>query len=431
MRRVALLVFVSLAGAIAPLSAQDAPAAAKASPYVSVIGTVNKVDADGKVLTVKPDKGDETTVKFDERTSFMTIPAGETDLKKATPSDAKALSAGDRVVARVLTADPTGKAARTIYITKQADLAQRQQDTQEKWKNATSGLVTSIDPGAKQIKFNVKAGPAMKEVALDISGKVDFQRYNADSGKYEPSSPDLIKTGDQLRVLGQKNPDMTQIKAESVGFGSFRTIGMQVKTIDAAAHLITGTETASKKTVVIALRPETSLKKFTDVAALAVARQLNPSYQQAGGGRGGRGGSPQSEAAGGAPGGAQGGVPQSNNMPPVGPQAGGGAPGGGRGGFPGGGAGGPGGGMGRMGGGRGGMDINRIIEQQPATTLAELKAGDALIVTGATGSDPGKLTAIGLLAGVEPILRAAPSNGADPLAGSWSMGGDSGGGGGN
>jgi hypothetical protein len=34
--------------------------------------------------------------------------------------------------------------------------------------------------------------------------------------------------------------------------------------------------------------------------------------------------------------------------------------------------------------------------------------------------------AIALVAGVEPILRAAPSSGADPLAGSWNMGGGGG-----
>ena len=72
------------------------------------------------------------------------------------------------------------------------------------------------------------------------------------------------------------------------------------------------------------------------------------------------------------------------------------------------------------------MDIGKIIEQQPAITLAELKAGDAIIVTGATGNDPAKLTATALVAGVEQILRAAPSNGADPLAGSWNMGGGGG-----
>jgi len=415
MRRVVFLVFVSLAGAIAPLSAQDTAAAAKGSPYVSVLGTIEKVDTAGKVLTVKPDKGDPTTVKFDERTSFLTLPAGETDTKKATASDAKDAAAGDRVVARVLTADPTGKAARTIYITKQAALAERRQRTQEEWKTASAGLISSIDPAAKQIKFNHKVGPTSKEVTLDIAGKVEFQRYNQDSGKYEPSTLDAMKVGDQIRVLGQKNADGSQIKAESVGFGSFKTIGVQISKIDAASNTISGTETGSKKPIVIAMRPETTLQKFTDPAALMVARQLNPSYQQAG--RGGRGfGGP---GGGGAPGGA----PPQSNMPPVGASSEG-AAGGGRGGF-------QGGGMAARGGGRGGFDISKIIEQQPKISLAELKAGDGLIVTGATGVDPAKLTAIAIIAGVEPILRAAPSNGADPLAGSWNMGGGGGGGEGN
>jgi hypothetical protein len=415
MRRVVFLVLVSLAGSIGSLSAQNAAAAAKASPYVSVLGTVEKVDAAGKMLTVKPDKGDPTTVKFDERTSFLTIPAGDTDTKKATPSEAKDVAAGDRVIARVLTADPTGKPARTVYVTKQADLAQLKQRTQEEWKTATSGLITSIDPAAKQVKFNLKAGSTTKEVTVDISGKVEYQRFNPESGKYELSTLEPMKVGDQIRILGEKNADVTQIKAEAIGFGSFKTIGVQISKIDAATNTITGTETGSKKPVSIVLRPETTLRKFSDMAAQMVARQLNPSYQQAGG-RAGRG------FGGGAQGGAPGGAPQ-GNMPPLGAQGGSGAPpqAGGRagGGMP--------GGMGGRGAGRGGMDINRIIEQQPTITLAELKAGDGLIVTGATANDPAKLTAIALLAGVEPILRAAPSNGADPLAGSWNMGGGGGG----
>jgi len=77
------------------------------------------------------------------------------------------------------------------------------------------------------------------------------------------------------------------------------------------------------------------------------------------------------------------------------------------------------------------MDIGSIIEQQPTIQLSELKAGDALIVTGAIGVDSAKLIATALIAGVEPILRAAPSNGADPLAGAWSVGGGGGGGDGN
>jgi hypothetical protein len=415
MRRAVFSTFVTLLGATyAQLSAQDAAATAKASPYISVAGTVTKSDIAGKVLSVRPDKGTEadpkeTTVKFDERTSFMRIPAGETDVKKATPSEAKEIESGDKIIARVLTADPTGKAARTIIFTKQSDIALRRQKTQEEWKNATNGTVTTIDTAGKQIKFNVKVPgtPAPKEVVLDVTGKVDYQRYNPDSGIYEAGKIDQIKVGDQMRVLGQKNADMTSIKADALGFGSFKTIGVQVKTIDLATNLITGTEIATKKPVTIVLRADTYIRKFSEMAAMMVARQLNPTFQQTGG-RGGMGAGMGAGMPGGMPGtGGRGGDP-----------AAGGAPGG-----PGGRAGGR--------GGRGGMDVGSIIEQQPTITLAELKPGDSVIVTGAIGNDPAKLTANALVAGVEIILRAAPAGGADPLAGSWNMGGEGGGGGGN
>ncbi len=400
MRIVVASALLSLLGAAA--FAQDAAQSAAKSPYMSVIGTVESVDTSGKVVTVKPDKGDNTTVKFDDKTAVMRVAAGETDMKKAVAATAADIAAGDRIIARVFTADPTGKPARTFYVTKQAEVAQRLQASAEEWKNATTGLVTAIDSGSHQIKMNSKVpgSQAPKEIAVDISGKIDYRHYNPDSGAYEASTLTAIAVGDQLRVLGEKNADSTEIKAQRIGSGSFKTIGVQVKSIDPATRTILGTETASKKPVTIVLRTDTSLKKFNDMAAMMVARQLNPSYQGMGGGRGGRGG-------GGAPG-AGGEAPASAGRDA---QAG------------------P-GGRGPGGGGRGGrgMDMNRIIEQQPSIELADLRPGDAVIVTGATGNDPAKITATALIAGVEQILRAAPASGADPLAGSWNM--DVGGGGG-
>ena len=207
------------------------------------------------MLTVKPDKGDETTVKFDERTSFMTIAAGETDMKKAAEAKATDVAAGDRVIARVQTADPTGKPARTIYITKQADLARRNQDTQAQWKNATKGLATAVDPNAKTVTITSKVGPTSREVSLDVSGKVDFRRYNPESGQYEPGTLAGIRTGDQILVLGQKSADGASVKADAIGFGSFKTIGVLIKSIDTAGNTITGTETASKKPITICSDP--------------------------------------------------------------------------------------------------------------------------------------------------------------------------------
>jgi len=392
---VCFIALASLAPVTVPAFAQDA--APKASPYVSVLGTVEKVDAAGKAITVKPDKTDATTVKFSDLTTFQKMPAGETDTKKATPATPADVAVGDRVIARVLTADPTGKPASRILIEKQAELAQRRDKTQEEWKTATSGTVTAVDPGVIKITAKVAGSPAPKEIAIDVAGRVEYTHYNPENGKYEPGALTDVKVGNQVRVLGAKNADSTEIKATDLGTGLFKTIGLQIKTIDAASNSITGTETGSKTMVTIALRADTSLKKFNDMSAMMVARQLNPTYQQAGG-RGQRGGG-GGEGAG---------------------------AGGGRGGGGDAAAGGAGGGRG-MGGGRGrNMDIGKIIEQQPEIQISELKAGDAIIVTGAIAKDPAKLYAIALVAGVEQILRAAPNNGADPLAGSWNMGGGGG-----
>ncbi|HYX41196.1 MAG TPA: hypothetical protein VE821_05845, partial [Pyrinomonadaceae bacterium] len=62
------------------------------------------------------------------------------------------------------------------------------------------------------------------------------------------------------------------------------------------------------------------------------------------------------------------------------------------------------GGMGarRMGGG--GFDMQALLERLPATTIAELKPGDVLIVSSTTGADPTRLTAINVLAGADALL---------------------------
>ena len=388
MRIVALASLISLMTAgVFPALAQDA-AAAKAPPrFVSVIGTVDKVDAAEKVFGVKTDKGEATTVKFDEKTAFQRLPVGETDVKKATKINSGDVGAGDRILARVHTEDPTGQPALTFYVTKQADIAQRQQKTREEWQTqSVAGAVKAIDAAAKQITISVRgaAGPP-RDVTLDAAGNVDYMRFSADTLKYEPSALAAIQVGDQVRVLGQKNADVTEIKLEAAISGAFKTVPVQIKSIDAGAGTITATDLASKKPILISVKPETTMKKLDDQTALLMARRLNPSFQ---GGRGGRGGG--------------------GDAAPVAAGPDGAAPGGGRGGR----------------GGRGGAaaDPSRLLEQQPSIQLADLKPGDPIVVTGPAVNDMSKLTAMTLIAGVEPILRAAPQNGPDPLGGNWNFG---------
>ncbi len=382
--------------AVLPAVAQDAQPARPR--YVSLIGTVEKVDASGKVLSIKPDKTDATAVKFDDKTQFLRLPAGVTDTKQATRATSSDVSVGDRVIAR-LRAGEEGQPAVFLYFEKNKELAQRKEKTAEEWKkDGVAGVATSVDPEAKKIVISVRSGGPPRDVTLDVSGNVDATRFSAETGKNEPSTVASIRPGDQVTVIGEKNADVTAIKVEAITSGFYKTLPVQIKSIDTATGQIQATDLASKKPITITVNSDTSLKKLDDATALQLARRLNPTFQAEGRGRGRGGyGAAAPPDAGGAPGA--------------------GAPGGfqGRG--------------GRGGGGRG-IDLGRIIDQQPSITLADLKAGEPIVVAGAATDDLSKLRALKLISGVDPILRAAPQNGPDPLGGNWNLGGGEGGGGG-
>jgi hypothetical protein len=76
-----------------------------------------------------------------------------------------------------------------------------------------------------------------------------------------------------------------------------------------------------------------------------------------------------------------------------------------------------------------GGDMQQMLEHMPAIKLEDLKAGDAIIVSSTEGTDPGQVTAITLVAGVEPILTAAPGGSQRArMLGSWNLDMDMGGG---
>ena len=124
-----------------------------------------------------------------------------------------------------------------------------------------------------------------------------------------------------------------------------------------------------------------TLKKFPEEMATRMA-----AFGAGGGQAGAGGGRPMG----------QGGRQQGRPM--GGPPAGGGQ------GRPGGGA--PGAGMGmRPGGSAGGVDD--MFDRFPSITIADLKPGDMIAVSSTKGGDMTRITAIKLLSGVEPFVRAA------------------------
>src|SRR4029077_1278920 len=86
------------------------------------------------------------------------------------------------------------------------------------------------------------------------------------------------------------------------------------------------------------------------------------------------------------------------------------------------GPGGPGpGGRGFGGGGGGGGDLQQVLDRSPQLSLAELKKGDALIISSSKASDGSAIMAMSLVAGVEPFLAAAPRTAGQVNLGSWNL----------
>lgn len=73
--------------------------------------------------------------------------------------------------------------------------------------------------------------------------------------------------------------------------------------------------------------------------------------------------------------------------------------------------------------------FNQMLERTPPLELSSLKAGQALIVVSTEGTKPGEVTAIDVLAGVEPILQAQPKGSQNVRLGPWNMSTSGGGGG--
>jgi hypothetical protein len=385
------------------LAAQTPPPAAPAkSTYVSTIGEVLSIDAAAKQIKVKTDKGEEVAIPLHDQTSYLRMPPGEKQLTKATRIELKDISVGDRVLARTRPTDGGGMSpAASIIVMTKSDLAEFHEKSRAEWeKRGTVGTVTALDPATKAITISVPSGLTpkdVKSVTVEPTEKVAYRRYAPGSAKFQDAVAgtfDQIKVGDKIRVLGDKNEDGSKITAEEVVTGTFRNLAVTVTSIDAAANSIVAKDLASKKPITVKINSDTSLKRLPERLSMMLARMQNGGAAAGPGGAGGEGGGRPAGAGGGGPGGQGGGAP--------------GGPGGG-------GPGGPGGGM------RGGS-LPQMIERLPQIGLADLKAGDALVISAVAGNDASEVTAITAIAGVEPILTAPSKGGGSAISGNWNFG---------
>jgi len=350
------------------------------------VGTIKAIS--GNTITMATDAGAEFTVQVEEATRMARVEPGQTDLKGATAMHLSDLQVGDRILARGPLNGKTIEAA-VIIAMKHADVAAKQEQERLDWqKRGIGGLVSAVDPTSGTITITAGQGTTKKSVAIHTTNATVFRRYAPDSVKFDeakPSSLGQVRVGDQLRARGNKNADGTEFAAEEVVSGSFRNIAGTISSVDPGAGTVTVSDLLTKKPVVVKITADSQVRKLPERMAQFIAIRLK------GGGSGAAGNGSAAQ------GGQGSGAPREGEAQAGGQRVGGGRPG-------------------------GSPDFQQILSRMPAATITDLQKGDAVMIVSTESGDSGAVTAITLLSGVDPILRASP-NGQAMMLTPWSLGG--------
>jgi hypothetical protein len=250
------------------------------------------------------------------------------------------------------------------------------------------GLVKSVNAGTGIIEVTSGAGVTQKTITLHTTPTTILRRYAPNSVSFDQAKPapiETIQVGDQLRARGTKNADGTDVAAVEVVSGSFRNISGVISSINAEAGTISLKDLITKHEVTVHVGPDAQMRKLPENMAKVLASMTKPAGEAGAGGYGGG-------AAATPPGGAR---------PSYGGQNGG-----------------QGGAGGDAGGGRRGGDLQQMLNRAPAIHLNDLQKGDAVMLVSTEGTS--EVTAITLLAGVEPLLQA-PASTQNMLLSNWNM----------
>lgn len=396
-----LFLFLGISGSLQAQTPAATPAAASGMADIGIKanlagGEVTAVSsADNKIILQTKDGAID--VMLVAATTFKRIPPENPKLSAAVDAAVSDIGVGDKVlVTGAVSGDKKSIPAKTVYLMTKADISKKLTAEQNAWRTrGITGRVVSLNPNTQEFTIASRGLAGEQNIIIKPKSGVKYQRYAPNSVKFDDAKTSAfteLRIGDQIRALGDKSTDGASFDAERVLSGAFKTVGGTITAIDAAKNEITIKELQTNKIVTIALNSTSTLKKFPAEMANMMAMRM----------MGGAGGGMQPPGAGGAPG--QGGGNMVVMRPPAGtnpPTTGEGAAQGQN--RP---AGAPGGnpqtfGM-RGGGAR--ADIEDLFERFPATSLTELKVGDAIAVS-SSSDNPARLTAIKLISGVEPFFK--------------------------
>ena len=341
------------------LRAQAGSATQASSQSGRSIGLVVAIDATTKRITLKTDAGSEIGIEFQDATRFLRVAPGSQDLSGAIRITLSDVSAGDRILVRGRSSDEANSfVADTIIVMSKADLTKKHEAERADWeKRGIGGVITAVDPASREVTIRVGDLKSSKSVVLQLPSGVKLRRY----------SPDSIRFSDARAIRLEDLRIGDQVKARGTRSNDGTRFNVE--------ELVSGSFRDFAATIV-SVDAQRGTMQVMDLAAknrvearvlpASLLRRLSPAIVQILTGR---------------IAGTSGGSKESNN----------------------------------------GRDLQSMLEASPPLSLAELKVGDAVVISGTNSDDAGKLTAITVLAGVEPLLKPSSRGARAPDIGSWNL----------
>lgn len=386
---ITVAVFLSLCGA--PLTGIALPAGsmqATAAAPTRVLGTVTVV---GKAsLTVKPASGNPVTVTIDNSTRILRLEPGQKSLSDAKPIQLTDISAGDRALISATAGENNTLTANLVVAMKESDIAARRRAEEEDWqRNGVGGIVKSVNPAGNSILL----ASTGRDITIKVPSAISIRKYADNSVAYkntQPSTLSAIKPGDQLRAKGPHSADGSIVTANAIVFGDFQNIAGLVTKVDATAKTLTVNDLATHKPVTLSVDANSTLRQLPQRVAEFVAMRLHAMKDAA-------------KASGSK-------HPEANHSEHPKPN------------YPGAQHKGP--------GQSSANDFSRVLDRATPIQLSNLHKGDAVMVVASKGSNLQPGTALTLLSGVAPMLRASRKGSQSLFSSSWSLGGGQASGGG-
>ncbi|TAM80907.1 MAG: hypothetical protein EPN47_13560 [Acidobacteria bacterium] len=348
-------------------------------------------------LTMRTDSGPNLSVSLPEDVSVLQVPPGAKSLKEATKIPVSDIHLGDRVlIIGPVSEDQKSVNAKSVLVMSKAALETAQEVERLQWeKNGIAGIVKAVDPVAKEITLAVPSTPPRPgnlahPVIITLAPNATLLRYAPDSVKFSDAKTapiNQIRVGDQMRALGTNSSDGAHFTAQKLVSGTFRNIGATVISVNTSQRTITVKDLSTGKPVLVRTSADSRLHQLTpDVANTIAAFNAGPPEKGAPGEHGESRGveRPRQE---GFQDNRRSGVPVERTGMPV---------------------------------GRSG-NFEQMLQRMPALSLSSLKTGEPIIVVSTEGAEPDQVTAIAVLSGVEPILRARPKGSKEVGLGPWNM----------